>query len=178
MPAPTVESALKLVTKAGAPLVPLTVLEQALMLGPQVKHGLSLYLHFNGNDIAAEVSRGPSGVAVVVFDEEFNPGRAEACANILRNRSGSATATFFMGSGTCVVGGNTIVNESAIASGNVQTSEGPPSLFVDVFASKSLDMMAVAGNCLGGRVVVIPANRPEVSPPRTINAWPGFNGIF
>jgi hypothetical protein len=117
-------------------------------------------------------------VAVFVFDQEINPGRAEACANILRNRSGSPTATFFMGGGTCVVGGNTIVNESATATGQVQTSEGPPSLFVDTIASGSLDMMAVSGNCLGGRVIVIPTSRPKVEPARSINTWPSFNGIF
>ena len=173
---PSIESVLKLVTKAGAPLVPLTIFEQVLMLAPEIKRGLNLCLHFNGNDITAEVSNGPSGSAVFVFDDEFKPGRAEACGNILRNRSGSPTATFFMGTGSCVVSGNTIVNTNPGVTDPAEISGGAASLHVDVSGTTGSDTTAIAGNCLGGRLVINPATRPTV--PSPMNDWTNFNGLF
>jgi hypothetical protein len=157
--------------------VPLTLFEQALALGPEIKRGLSLRLHFNGNDIAAEVSNGPSGAAVVVFDAEFRPGRADACGNILRNRSGSPTATFFLGAGTCVVSGNTIINTSPVASDLIRITKAPVSLSVDVSGTTGSDTTAIAGNCLGGIVVINPQTRPS-SVPAPMNDWTNFNGLF
>jgi hypothetical protein len=171
---PTPESAATLTTRAGAPSVSLTNLESTLLLGGRRKTGLNLSLHFGGNDIDATVSNGPSGTALVVLDEEVKAGDVEVCGNTLRNRFGFPTVLVSMATGTCVIAGNTIINE---LSSTIEGSRLALSLLVNMNPAAGSDPAAISGNCLRGRFLVNPQSRPQ-NVPQPMNDWTWFNAQF